>query len=158
MAQKRNLNTRSLTHCKTDTDVCVSWLSFPRNQRMSPIDYTFAVMYACNDFLFCNVLVLLKHHHHHHFCCPQTAHFQICRLDVEYVRRNPTVENVVDKYLSQYPEKKRPDDEYKLLKEKNKINSDILKLNEGKGKGKKKAAPVQPRAASVPAAPRGRGR
>ena len=42
-----------------------------------------------------------------HDICPN------CRNDVEYVRRNPTVENVVDKYLQEHPEKKRPDDEYK---------------------------------------------
>ena len=45
-----------------------------------------------------------------------------CRMDVDVVKRNATINNLIEKYLQANPEKKRPDAEYKAMDNNNKIN------------------------------------
>jgi len=49
---------------------------------------------------------------------------------VDCVKRNTTVNNVVEKYLSANPDKKRPESEYEAMKLNNKIDKDVIKFKE----------------------------
>ena len=42
-------------------------------------------------------------------------------MDCDSVKRNATINNVIEKYLAANPDKKRPAEEYKMMEENNKI-------------------------------------
>mmetsp|Transcript_2466 Transcript_2466/g.9281 ORF Transcript_2466/g.9281 Transcript_2466/m.9281 type:complete len:638 (-) Transcript_2466:5059-6972(-) len=70
----------------------------------------------------------------HSFCAPcysqwmdESDNCPHCRKEVELVRRNHILSNLVDKYLQSHQEKKRSDEELKELDEKNTLTDDKLR-------------------------------
>lgn len=58
-----------------------------------------------------------------------------CRKDADCVSKNPSINNIIEKYLEAHPEKKRPAEEYKTMSENNKIKQDIISFKNGSGAG-----------------------
>jgi E3 ubiquitin-protein ligase CHFR len=50
----------------------------------------------------------------------------ICKRKVERIAKNHIVNNIVESYLSNYPEKRRTEEDLKLLDAKNKITQDMV--------------------------------
>mmetsp|Transcript_31705 Transcript_31705/g.36043 ORF Transcript_31705/g.36043 Transcript_31705/m.36043 type:complete len:522 (-) Transcript_31705:200-1765(-) len=56
--------------------------------------------------------------------CPQ------CREEVTEVRRNPTINNLAESYLESHPEEKRTEEEYKAMRDGNRLTVDRLKISD----------------------------
>ena len=52
----------------------------------------------------------------------------VCRLKVERISKNHLVNNLIESYLKEKPDKKRNEDEIKNLNEKNKIKNDMVNI------------------------------
>lgn len=61
--------------------------------------------------------------------CPQ------CREEITEVKKNPTVNNIIEKFMENNPTKKRPKEEYDEMNEKNKIKEDRLIMKNLKQNG-----------------------
>lgn len=55
--------------------------------------------------------------------CPQ------CRKKVTEVKKNSTLNNLIEKFLEKHPEQKRSKEELDELESKNKITTDVVKVN-----------------------------
>ncbi len=68
--------------------------------------------------------------------------------DVAEVKKNPILNNLVEKYLEKYPEKRRPKEEYELLDKQNVITAETLVVS-GPGAPAPAADNIRPAAAPV---------
>jgi len=57
-----------------------------------------------------------------------------CRADVNEVKKNSTINNIVEKFLAANPDKKRPQDEYDQMDKTNEIKNDRLAMKDVKKK------------------------
>ncbi len=83
-----------------------------------------------------------------------------CMKEVTEVRRNPSLNNMIEKYLAKFPEKRRPQTEYDSLQKLNVITTETVVLSEFRAgiekEEEKKAPPPQPAIPSRPAKRAGR--
>ncbi len=73
-----------------------------------------------------------------------------CRKEVAEVKKNPTLNNLIEKYLAKYPEKKRTKEDLEELDKKNKISADVTEVAKKNGLGNNKGRAAARRSVVVP--------